>query len=82
MANLTEKIKLFHGILDDGQIEFRRTRVITDGDDIFEKHFRQVLEPGQDVSSFPARTRALCNFVWTPAVIDAFNAAKAARTTP
>lgn len=76
---LVGSVKFFHGILDDGQIEFRRTRVVTDGDDVFEKHFRQVLEPGQDVSGLPPRTQALCNFVWTPAVVAAYRAAKAAR---
>lgn len=74
---LTEQIKFFHGILDDWQIEFRRTRVILDGTDVIgEKHFRQVLYPGQDVSAFPAKTRAICNFVWTPAVIAAYEANK------
>ena len=77
---LTEQTKIFIGILDDGQVEFRRTRVIMDGtDEIGEKHHRQVLEPGQDVSSFPAKVRNICAATWTPAVISAYLAAKAAR---
>lgn len=77
---LTEQAKLFHGIEDDGQIRLRRTRVFLDGAEVVaERHTSQVLEPGQDVSALPARTRAICGFVWTPAVIAAYAAAKAAR---
>lgn len=80
MAALTEQAKIFHGIEDDGQIRLRRTRVILDGGEVVaERHTSQVLEPGQDVSAFAPRTRALCAFVWTPAVIAAYAAAKAAR---
>lgn len=77
---LTEQLRFFHGIEDDGQIRLRRTRVILDGGDVVgERHHSQVLEPGQDVTQYPARTRNLCAFVWTPAVIAAYEAAKAAR---
>jgi hypothetical protein len=75
----TERNALFIGICDDGQIEFRQTRVITDGADVFEKHHRQALAPGQDVTTFPAKLRNICAVVWTPAVIAAYSAAKAAR---
>jgi hypothetical protein len=68
-------------ILEDGQMQVRRTRVILDTDlsEVSRTFFRTVLEPGQDVASYPARVRALCAFVWTPAVIAAYEAAKAAR---
>jgi hypothetical protein len=76
---LSETTKLFLGILDDGQIEFRRTRVIVDGTEVIaEKHHRQVLEPGQDVTALPNKVRQICAVVWTPAVIAAYAAAKAA----
>ena len=80
---LTEQIKYYIGILDDGQIELRRTRRIMDGTEIIgEKHFRQVLEPGQDVTSFPAKIRNICAVVWTPQVIADYLAAKAASQLP
>ena len=69
-------------ILEDGQIMVRRARVVLDNDGVTEvsrTFWRAVLEPGQDVTSYPARVRALCGFVWTPAVIAAYEAAKAAR---
>jgi hypothetical protein len=78
---LGDKTKFFLGIEDDGQIRFRKTRIITDDitGEIFENHHSQVLEPGQDISSLPPRVRALCNFVWTPQIIADYQAAKAAR---
>lgn len=66
-------------ILEDGQIMLRRARVVLDNDGITEisrQFHRTVLEPGQDVTSYPARVRALCGFIWTPAVIAAYLAAK------
>lgn len=77
---LIETTKFFLGILDDGQIEFRKTRVITDTvtGETFEKHHRQVLEPGQDVTSQPNKVRQIAAVVWTPAVIAAYVAAKLA----
>lgn len=80
---LTESTKFFIGIQDDGQIEFRRTRVIMDGTELIgEKHHRQVLEPGQDVSAQPLKVRQVCQLIWTPAVIAAYLAAKAAASQP
>ena len=77
---LTETTKFFIGIEDDGQIQFRRTRIIMDGNDIVgEKHHRQVLEPGQDVTSFPNKVRQVCNLIWTPQVIADYLAAKLLR---
>lgn len=74
---LTESTKFFIGILDDGVIEFRKTRTITDTvtSETFEKHHRQILEPGQDVTNQPNKVRQICAVVWTPAVIVAYQAA-------
>lgn len=69
-------------ILLDGQLQVRRSRIVVDNDgttEIARTYFRTVLEPGQDVTTYPARVKALCNFVWTPQVIAAYQAAKAAR---
>lgn len=69
-------------ILEDGQLLLRRCRIIIDDDGVTEVNrtfFRSVLEPGQDTTVFPARIRMLANFVWTPAIIAAYQAAKLAR---
>lgn len=77
---LSERTKTYMGILDDGQIELRRTRVILDGGEVIgERHHRQVLEPGQDVTLFPARVRRISEAVWTPQVIADYLAAKAVK---
>lgn len=76
----TETTKIYLGILDDGVVEFRRTRVVLeDAEIVGEKHHRQVLTPGQDVAMLPAKVRQICAVVWTPTVIAAYEAAKAAR---
>ena len=76
---LTERTSYFIGVRDDGQIEFRKTRVfLEDGEMVAEKHFREVLEPGQDVSIYPNKLRQIANIIWTPQVIAAYQAAKAA----
>lgn len=77
---LTEQTRWFFGVLDDFQIEARRTRVILDGTDVVaEKHFRFVVEPDQDVSTLPPRVQFVCTRLFTPQVIADYKAAKAAR---
>lgn len=69
-------------ILEDGQIQIRRTRRVFDGVELLaEQYHRTVLAPGDDVSGHPLRLRAVCAAVWTPAVVAAYEAAKAARQT-
>ena len=71
-------------ILEDGQIQLRRARVIldTDGSEISRQFHRQVLEPGDSVLSFPPLVRNVCAVVWTAQVIADYATAKAARTRP
>jgi hypothetical protein len=76
----TERTTFFIGILDDGQIEFRRTRqFLENGEVLGERHHRQVLEPGQDVSSFPNKLRQITAIIWTPQVIADYLAFKASK---
>ena len=65
-------------ILEDGQIQLRRARVIldSDGTEISRQFHRQVLEPGQNVTMFPSRIQAVCQTLWTPQVIADYQAAK------
>jgi hypothetical protein len=73
---LAETTRWYIGITDDGQLELRRTRVITDGDDLIgERHHRVVLYPGDpSISTYPARVRQIAQIIWTPAVIAAWQA--------
>lgn len=65
-------------ILEDGQIQIRRSRRIFDGTELVaEKYIRNVLEPGDDVTSLPLRIRNICAAVWTQQVIDDYAAARA-----
>lgn len=77
---ITDTTVISHiSILEDGQIQVRRTRrVLDNGELIGERHLRFVLEPGQDVSSYPQRLQRICSAVWTPQVIADYNAAKQA----
>ena len=62
-------------ILEDGQIQLRRARVILDDDGVTEisrQFHRQVLEPGHDVTQFEQRVRDVCALIWTPAVVAAY----------
>lgn len=48
-----------------------------DGSTIGERFLRTMLEPGQDVASFPQRVQRVAQAVWTQAVVDAYTAWKA-----
>ena len=78
---LLETQQLFLGIQDDGQIEVRRTRVITDDltGEVFTRHHRNILEPGVDIDTLDPRIRQVANAVWTPKVIADFEEAKRVR---
>ena len=70
-------------ILEDGVMHVRRARIILDdGAEVTRQYFRTVLEPGQDVSTYPTRIRNLCAFIWTPAVVSAYLAWKATQGMP
>ena len=63
-------------VLEDGQIEVRRSRRVFDATGLIgERYHREVLLPGQNISMQPPRVTAICAVVWTPEVIDAFRTA-------
>jgi hypothetical protein len=75
----TENLEWFIGIEDEGLIQLRRTRVIMDETgEIARRHHRMLLEPGQDISTLPLKVRQVAQVIWTPAVITAWQAKKAA----
>lgn len=50
------------------------TRILENGEEISKKYHRTSLVPGQDLTGQPANVVAICNAVWTPEVISAYQA--------
>ena len=66
-------------VSENGIILYREaTRILEDGVEISKKYHRWSLYPGQDLSNVPANVVAICNVVWTPEVIAAYQAQQAA----
>jgi uncharacterized protein (UPF0210 family) len=67
-------------VVENGTIQVRQvTRIIEDGTEISKQYHRTSLTPGQDLTDQPANVVAVCNAVWTPQVIAAYQA-QAAQT--
>jgi archaellum component FlaF (FlaF/FlaG flagellin family) len=65
-------------VTENGIVLYREaTRVLEDGVELSKSYHRSSLIPGQDISAVPANVQAICNVVWTPEVIAAFQAAQA-----
>jgi archaellum component FlaF (FlaF/FlaG flagellin family) len=64
-------------VTENGIILYRQaTRILENGTQVSETYHRTSLTPGQDLSNQPANVVAICNTVWTPAVIAAYQAAQ------
>ena len=50
------------------------TRILENGEEISKKYHRTSLVPGQDLTGQPANVVAICNAVWTPEVVSAYQA--------
>ena len=60
-------------VTENGTVLYREaTRVLENGEEISKKFHRSSLVPGQSLSDVPAKVVAVCNAVWTPEVIAAF----------
>ena len=67
-------------IAENGIITYREaTRIMEDGNQISQTYHRSSLTPAQDLTGVPANVVAICNTVWTPAVVAAYQAAQAAQ---
>lgn len=76
---LTEQTEQFIEVLPNGVIQIRNDRVIMDnGLVVARKHLRNTFDVGADVSGQSQRIRDICALVWTPQVIAARTAEKAA----
>jgi DNA-binding transcriptional LysR family regulator len=69
-------------VTENGVILYREaTRIMEDGNQISQTYHRSSLTPAQDLTGVPANVVAICNTVWTPEVIAAYQAAQES-TTP
>ena len=67
-------------VTENGTVLYREaTRIMENGNEISKTYHRTSLTPGQDLTGQPANVVAICNAAWTTEVIDAYNAAEAAR---
>ena len=66
-------------VTENGIVLYREaTRIMEDGNQISQTFHRSSLTPGQDLTGIPANVAAICNVVWTEAVIAAYQAAQEA----
>jgi hypothetical protein len=62
-------------VQENGIVMYREaTRIMEDGNQISQTYHRSSLTPGQDLTGQPANVVAICNTVWTPEVIAAYQA--------
>lgn len=63
-------------VTENGIVLYREaTRIIEDGKLLTQTYHRNSLTPGQNLDGQPAKVVAICNTVWTPEVIQAYEAA-------
>ena len=69
-------------VTENGVIFYREaTKIMEDGKELSKTYHRSSLYPAQDLTGVPANVVAICNTVWTEAVIAAYQAAQES-TTP
>ena len=62
-------------VCENGIVLYREaTRIIEDGKVLTQTYHRSSLTPGQDLTGQPSNVVAICNTVWTPEVIAAYQA--------
>jgi hypothetical protein len=66
-------------VIENGIVQVREaTKIIKDGAEIAKTYHRWTFAPGSDVSEMPSNVVAICDVVWTPEVIAAYEAQQAA----
>ena len=67
-------------VTENGIVLYREaTRIMEDGKELSKTYHRSTLIPAQDLTGVPANVVAICNTVWTPEVISAYQAQIAAQ---
>ena len=75
MAITKEKVIDQITVTENGIVLYREaTRIMEDGNQLSQTYHRTSLTPGQDLAEHPANVVAICNVVWTPEVITAYQA--------
>ena len=70
-------------VVENGIVQVRQvTRIMEDGNQLSSSYHRWTLTPGQDVSDQESKVQAVCNAVWTPEVIAAYEAQRQANNNP
>ena len=60
-------------VVENGTILYREaTRILEDGVELSKTYHRSSLVPASDLTDVPANVVAICNVVWTPEVIAAY----------
>jgi DNA-binding transcriptional LysR family regulator len=64
-------------LTENGTVLYREaTRIFKDGEQIAQTYHRSSLAPASDLAGVPDNVGAICNTVWTPEVILAYQANK------
>ena len=64
-------------VQENGIVLYREaTRIMEDGNQISQTYHRSSLTPAQDLTGVPANVVAICNTVWTPSVVEAYQQAQ------
>jgi hypothetical protein len=67
-------------VTENGTVLYREaTRIMEDGKQLSQTYHRSSLTPAQDLTGVPANVVAICNTVWTPEVVAAYQAQLAAQ---
>jgi DNA-binding transcriptional LysR family regulator len=62
-------------VTENGTVFYREaTRILKDDEQIAQTFHRSSLMPGQDIEGQPANVVSICNVVWTPEVVSAYQA--------
>ena len=70
-------------VIENGIVLYREAnKVLRDGEEIAKTYHRSSLTPGQDLTDVPANVADICNLIWTPEVIAAYEAEQAASRPP
>jgi hypothetical protein len=66
-------------VVENGTLQVRQvTKIIEDGNQLSSSYHRWTFSPGSDVSDQPANVQAIAAAVWTPEIIAAYEAQRAA----
>jgi len=70
-------------VLENGVVQIRQvTKIIEDGAELSRSFHRWALSPGQNIADQDPRVQAICNAVWTPEIVAAFEANRQQQLNP